>query len=742
MRHILLRIVFLFFITAPIIAQQHPITYNTSQDYELIRKSLPNNPLLKESFDNIKNSVDEWIGKDVDVPIPEGLEGGYNYERHKGNYRLMFNSSLLYQITGESKYAELTKTLFFKYAKLIPTLKNHPQSSGTVCPGRIFYQALNDANWLVFTGLAFDGIYNYLTPQERKTIAEGAFKPEIEFFTNDLEPWFSWIHNHALWSTAAVGIVGIATDNKAYVDMALYGKHKDGKSGYLANIDGLLSPDGYYTEGPYYTRYAILPLYFFANALQHYNPALKVFNRRNNVLQKTLTNALQQTNLRGEFYSFNDAVKEKNVTCYEIVEALDIAWNVFGVDTSLLPIARMQKRVTLSSGGAGISDFLNKRKVSNDYYAYKPIEFKDGAKGDEGGISVLRSGKGDSLVSLIYKYSAHGLSHGHYDKLNINLYDGKNEILTDYGAARFVNIEQKLGGKYLPETESYSKQTISHNTVVVDEKSNFNGKEEVSQKHHSNLLLSNINNEFISKSGVEVVSAFDDNAYGGVRMQRTLYMLNLPTHNKPLIVDVFNTLSNNQHQYDLPFHYIGTLMKTNFKYYSQLNNQATFGNANGYQHLWKEAEANIIGHPITQFSFLNENTFYTISSLTDDSTSLFFTRIGANDPNLNLRREPALIIRKQGRNQSFVNVVELHGKYDANAEITLDAYSSVKNIELLQNDARYTVVNILYDNKPLIVIQRNSNFDNYAINTIEVKGKTYSFKGNYTVLFDGKILVE
>ena len=56
---------------------------------------------------------------------------------------------------------------------------------------------------------------------------------------------------------------------------------------------------------------------------------------------------------------------------------------------------------------------------------------------------------------------------------NINLYDGKNEILTDYGAARFVNIEQKLGGKYLPETESYSKQTISHNTVVVDEKSNL-----------------------------------------------------------------------------------------------------------------------------------------------------------------------------------------------------------------------------------------------------------------------------
>ena len=56
---------------------------------------------------------------------------------------------------------------------------------------------------------------------------------------------------------ADVGIVGIATDNKEYVDMALYGTAKDGKSGFIAQMDNLFSPDGFYTEGPYYTRYAI-----------------------------------------------------------------------------------------------------------------------------------------------------------------------------------------------------------------------------------------------------------------------------------------------------------------------------------------------------------------------------------------------------------------------------------------------------------------------------------------------------
>ena len=62
--------------------------------------------------------------------------------------------------------------------------------------------------------------------------------------------------------------------------MALYGTNKDGKSGFIAQMDGLFSPDGYYTEGPYYVRYAILPYYLFANALNNARPELKIFEYR------------------------------------------------------------------------------------------------------------------------------------------------------------------------------------------------------------------------------------------------------------------------------------------------------------------------------------------------------------------------------------------------------------------------------------------------------------------------------
>ena len=713
-------------------AQKHPIVYCTKSDIIFIKSKLNDNELIKKSYSDIKASVDFWIDKDVDVPFPKDPAGGYTHEKHKDNYTLMFNSSMLYQLTGQEKYADLVKKLFMKYAALNPTLKNHPEAKSKY-PGHIFHQALNDANWLVYAGLAFDGIYNYLTASERKQIADGVLKPEVDFFTGELKDWFALIHNHAVWACAGVGIAGIATDNDDWVDKALYGGNKDRKSGFVANIDGLFSPEGFYTEGPYYTRYSLLPFFLFANSLQHYKPELKVFNRKNNVLLKSLYNALQQTNLDGSFYCYNDALKDKTFITNEIVEAVDIAREVFGEDKDLLPVVVQQKRVTLSRGGISLAEEISRNKNIPRYYPYQSIEFTDGANGDEGGVSILRSGANEKLTSLIFKYTGHGLSHGHFDKLNINLFDEGNEIITDYGAVRFVNIEQKYGGRYLPETITYSSQTIAHNTIVADEKSHFNAVEDASQAHHSNKLFSSIG------GNVQVVSALDTNAYQDIKLHRTIYMLQLPNNPKPLTVDIFRAVSATQHQFDLPFQYSGTLMSTSFPYKTFGTNQTTMGKKFGYQHLWKEAEGKY-NTPLAQFTFLNDKTYYSISSLSDDSTQFYFTRIGANDPNFNLRREPAYLIRKKGNNQTFINVLEIHGGYNSVTETSTNAYSSVKKITLLRNDPEYSVAEVMIGEKPLLLIQCNSNYKSAEKHNIIINNKALQFAGPFVVLYDGKEL--
>ena len=713
----------------PVLIQaQHPITFFTKSEASQVRNSITKYPLSLNSYNELKKEVDAWVNKDVDVPVPKDPAGGYTHEKHKANYMLMFNGGILYNLTGDIKYAALVKQLFLKYAKLNPTLPKHPEAVGNLA-GHLFWQALNDANWLVYTGMAYDLIYNSLSGAERKTIEDGAFKPEVDYLTKGVSNnWFNWIHNHGVWACAGVGIIGIATDNKEYVDMALYGSNKDGKGGFMAQMDGLFSPDGYYTEGPYYVRYAILPYYLFANALKNARPELKVFQYRDRILQKALLSGLQLTNLDGAFYPVNDALKEKDYTSNELITAVNVAWDVYGKDEGLLVVANKQNKVLLNKGGVSIAATIATAKNIPSYYPYKAVEYVDGVKGDEGGISVLRNGKGKDLTTLIYKYTSHGLSHGHFDKLNINLYDKGNEILTDYGAVRFISVEQKFGGRYLPENKSYAAQTIAHNTLVLDEESHFNGKEAESGKHHSEKLFSNIDDP-----NVQVVAALEKNAYKDVQLERTVYLLQLPD-GKKIVIDLFNAIASKQTQFDLPFQYSGQLINTSFKYQPATKTQETLGKKNGYQFLWKEAEASV-KDTIAQFTFLNNRTFYTISSLIEDSASLFFTRIGANDPNFNLRREPAYIIRKKGEKEFFLNVIEIHGRFDPVSENASSSYSSIKDIKLVENDD-YTIAEITINEKKITIAQNNKIFDKNTKHT----RRGISWAGPYTVLYDGKIL--
>ncbi|MFT3981352.1 MAG: heparinase II/III family protein [Ferruginibacter sp.] len=707
-------------------AQQHPATFFSKAEAAEVKKNIAAYPLLKESYEDIKKDTDKWLDKDIDVPFPKDPAGGYTHDKHKLNYMLMFNSGVLYNLTGDARYATLVKQVLLKYAKLNPTLGKHPEATSS-SPGRIFWQALNDANWLVYAGMAYDLTRNAFSAAERKTIEEGAFKPEVDFVTKDLEPWFNLIHNHAVWACAGVGIVGIATDNKDYVDMALYGSKKDGKTGFIALMDGLFSPDGYYTEGPYYVRYALLPYYVFATALNNARPELKIFQHRNSILQKALMGGLQQTNTDGTFFALNDALKEKDYTTNELVTAISVAWNVYGKDDGLLYVAEKQNRVLLNKGGVGIAAALASGKNIPAYFPYRTIEFTDGKNGDEGGVSLLRSGKGDKLTTLIYKYTSHGLSHGHYDKLNYNLYDKGNEILSDYGAVRFIGVEQKYGGRYLPETKSYASQTIAHNTIVADEKSHFDGKESVAENFHSDKLFSSVDNK-----AVQVVIAKDENAYKGIRLQRGVYMISLPD-GKKLIADLFNASSAATHQYDLPFHYNGDLIWTSVPYKAYPAAQEALGKKNGYQHLWKEAEADV-KDTLVQLTLLNHKTYYTISSLMQGEGKVFFTRSGAGDPNFNIRHEPAMILRRQDSNAVFINVTEVHGSFDAINEFSSGAYPSVKQIKLLQQDARYTIAEITIDQKKLVIAQSNNDKDNKQSH----QAAGFSWAGTVLVMYDNK----
>jgi hypothetical protein len=205
------------------------------------------------------------------------------------------------------------------------------------------------------------------------------------------------------------------------------------------------------------------------------------------------------------------------------------------------------------------------------------------------------------------------------------------------------------------------------------------------------------------------------------------------------MVDLFRTMASKEHQYDLPFNYIGNLISTNFKYATHGNSLQTLGLKNGYQHIWKEASANIKS-PLTQFTFLNNQTFYTISGFVKDSAQLFFTRTGANDPNFNLRRESSYITRTRAKNMLALNVLEIHGNFNATSEFTTNAYSGVSSVLPVMDTDEYSAAEVVIDDKHLIVIQSNKIFDNTKTHQLAINGKTYNWAGPFVVYLDNKKL--
>jgi len=180
-------------------------------------------------------------------------------------------------------------------------------------------------------------------------------------------------------------------------------------------------------------------------------------------------------------------------------------------------------------------------------------------------------------------------------------------------------------------------------------------------------------------------------------------------------------------------------MHTSFSYKAFTDTRQPLGRKNGYQFLWKEAEASV-GAGLVQFTFLHDRTFYSLSSLADDSTRLLLARTGANDPQFNLRSEPSFIIRKKGAAQLFVNVIEIHGNFDPVSEVSTQADPQVKNIELLCNDADFTIARIAFGAKTLVLARCNKDMEAGTAHSFSGSAGALNWKGPYAVWVNGSLI--
>ncbi len=664
-----------------------------------------------------KAMLEKMMKAGIDVPFPKDKGGGRTHEQHKRNYQALLAAGTLYRLTGDTAYVDYARRMLLEYATLYPTLGPHPEGRGQI-PGRVFWQVLNDSVWLVNAVQGYDAIRDALPAKDRQTIDDNVFRPMAEFLASEPKN-FDQIHNHSTWAVAATGMTGYVLRDQELVEKSLRGSRKDDEFGFLRQVDLLFSPDGYYEEGPYYQRYALAPFLLFANAIERNEPQRRIFERRDGVLLKAV-DVLVQSSYDGLFFPINDAILDKGVDTEELVAGIGIAYSRSG-DDRLLSVAEQQGRLLLTPEGLKVAQGLAAGKAKP--FDYTPMLLRDGPDGDKGGLAILRMG-GERGQALVQKDTMQGMGHGHFDKLNWLFYDNGQRVVTDYGSARFLNVEAKRGGIYLAENRSWAKQTIAHNTLVVDEKSHFNGDWKVGEEHAPTVRF------FKAGKDTQVASATMRDAYPGVVFTRTQALLKHPELGLPVVLDLLQVSADKAARFDLPLHFNGHIVSTGFEAERFVDQRPVLGRENGYQHLWLDARSQADSDPRT-LAWLLDGRFYSYRFGSSAPSQALLVESGANDPEFNLRREPALVQRVDGqRAVSFFSVLEPHGEYNGTAEYVHGADSQIRDLKRARgSDAELVEATLASGARIALGVADDSSAD--VEHTVNVDGRSYRWRGSH-----------
>ncbi|WP_070971269.1 heparinase II/III domain-containing protein [Vibrio sonorensis] len=709
-----------------------PLLLNFEEAAEL-RKAIGTDSLLGKALARDIAQTQKYMTS-VGIEVPgHGEAGGYEHNRHKQNYIHMDLAGRLYLITEETVYRDYILNMLTAYAEVYPTLESNV-SRDTNPPGRLFHQTLNENMWMLYASCAYSCIYHTLSEQQKRLIEDDLFKQMIEMFVVTYAHDFDIVHNHGLWAVAAVGICGYAINDQNSVDKALYGLKLDKVSGgFLAQLDQLFSPDGYYMEGPYYHRFSLRPIYLFAEAIQRRQPDLNIYEFNNSVIKTTSYAVFSTAFPDGTLPALNDSSKTISINDEGVIMATSVCFQRYEQNDTLLAMAEHQQDVWVHASGKTLSDAV---AIATDIkpFNWGSLFVTDGPEGEKGGVGILRHRDklNDDTMALLW-FGQHGsdhqyhsaLDHGHYDGLHLSVFNRGQEVLHDYGFGRWVNVEPKFGGRYIPENKTYCKQTVAHNTVTVDQKTQNNFDTTLAEsKFGSKHFFETEDKALQGMSGR--ISGY----YSGVDMQRSILLADLEELEKPLVVDIYRIESQEEHQYDLPVHYCGQIIRTDFEY-EVADTLRPLGTDNGYQHLWNVAQGKVATSSLV--SWLQGNSYYSLVSSAVKDSQVIFARTGANDPDFNLRSEPALILRQSGRNHVFASVLETHGYFNESIEASTGARGLVKSVAVSANNEEATIIQIeLVTGKQYhFAVSNRMESEQHKEHNVVCSGQRYSWRGAF-----------
>ncbi len=437
----------------------------------------------------------------------------YLCQVHGANARRAQDLAVAWALTDDNKYAAAARDVLLAYANKYPSWPQH-----TVRPGRdrsiggkMYAQTLSEAAGILPFVAAYDitregGFYS---EEDRRLIEDQWFREAARIIAGHNSGRSNW----QTWHNAALLWIGYAIEEPKLVEQAL-----DGDWGIRRQMKECIDADGFWFEGSLsYHVYALRALVSSAEAACFHGINLWEDPK----LVSMFLAPVQLAWPNGQLPALNDAARADGQPDTVFREGFADLCRVAARRTGRLEIRFPYSRQTPGNEASVFytpaGEALQKLRP--------PIASHDFAAA---GLAELR-GQADSSSAAILDYGPHGGGHGHFDKLQLLGFIGGRERLPDPGTVRYS----------LPIHGGWFRQTLAHNTVVVDGQS---------QNQTEGKLLGMDRTEL-----GDWARAASDLAFSGVRMDRTVFL------GPDFLVDVVRVDGATSHRYDLAYHVTGQL---------------------------------------------------------------------------------------------------------------------------------------------------------------------------------------
>jgi hypothetical protein len=539
----------------------HPCLLLTREEVAELRNTLKQSERGKQTLEAFLKVADGALTESVQFPDPKGPLGQLKdrgdavARQHSRLSERAGTLGVAWALTGEPKFAQRAAEIVRGYAERYAAYPEHKgvNKSDT---GKVMGQRLSEAMWLIPLIESFDYILDSgaLTAADIKLIEEQLLRPAVTFLWRK-EPaaetaerdrrtpdWrtatpvpakgksaANWLNYY----NAATLMTGAVLGDSNMVDMA------------AANLRTLLiqgiGEDGMWGEGAIgYQMFAITAMIPGFETAAHQGIDLWGFDHAR--VKRLFDSPLRYAYPDGTAPGLNDSSRARFDNWTAMI--YDYAWLRYGDPNYAGLVNAAPRQLQMSQG------------VYFPTRVYVPLpevaatRFPSTVFGNLG-YAILRS----TNAYVLLDYGPHGGTHGHYDKLNLVLFGTGTEGKADElgGEPVFHRYEDPLHGQW-------TKQTVAHNTMTVDEQS---------QPACTGQLLLFEDTPTVKIMRAEAVAA------PGALMDRTVVVT------EDAILDLYHGRSGFSRTWDRTFRYQGKLLQTP----PAKGAEPTLGQREGYEHL-------------------------------------------------------------------------------------------------------------------------------------------------------------